>query len=230
MRKIKLIEVLFFLIPFSMTILCGILTTKLLFGWFSLGDFRGFVLIVGAVIFIFIYALIFYRLFLLVMPLKEGEIEEDSRDEFIYHVYLLFYLIFFNSIIRSGFFPVPLMRLVYIALGARLGPNTYSAGYANAPNFIEVGADTIIGQDAALGPRLIEGKRLAHYMIRIGNNVTIGAHAVILCDVTIGDNAIVAANALVLKGARIGPNEIWGGVPARLLRRRVSEKESVAEV
>ncbi len=174
MRKIKLLEVFFFLIPFFLIILFGIFTTRLLLGRLPLGDFRGVVLVAGAIIFIFIYALILYRLFLLAMPLKEGEIEENSRDEFVYHVYLLFYLIFFNSIIRSGFFPVPLMRLVYIALGARLGPNTYSAGYANAPNFIEVGANTIIGQDAALGPRLIEGKRLAHYMIRIGNNVTIG--------------------------------------------------------
>ena len=130
----------------------------------------------GAIIFIFIYALILYRLFLLAMPLKEGEIEENSRDEFVYHVYLLFYLIFFNSIIRSGFFPVPLMRLVYIALGARLGPNTYSAGYANAPNFIEV-----------------------------------------------------SANALVLKGTRIGPGEVWGGVPARLLRRGTVRKGPVVE-
>lgn len=230
MRKIKLIEVLFFLVPFSLIILFSILTTKLLFGRLPLGDFRGIVLVAGTVIFIYMYALAFCRFFLLIMPLKEGEIEENSRDEFVYHVYLLFYLIFFNSIIRSGFFPVPLMRLVYIALGARLGPNTYSAGYANAPNFIEVGANTIIGQDAALGPRLIEGKRLAHYKIRIGNNVTIGAHAVILCDVTIGDNAIVAANALVLKGTRIGPGEVWGGVPARLLRRRTNQNDPVDEI
>jgi acetyltransferase-like isoleucine patch superfamily enzyme len=186
--------------------------------------------VAGGIILIYFYAFVFYRLFLLIMPLKEGEIEENSRDEFVYHVYLLFYLIFFNSIIRSGFFPVPLMRVVYIVLGARLGPNTYSSGYANAPNFIDVGANTIIGQDAALGPRLIEGKRLAHYMIRIGNNVTIGAHAVILCDVTIGDNAIVAANALVLKGTRIGPGEVWGGVPARLLRRNIAEPEQLDQV
>jgi len=62
------------------------------------------------------------------MPFGTGEIEAGSREEFSYHVYLLFYLILFYPIMRSGFMPVPLMRLVYQALGARLGSNTYSSG------------------------------------------------------------------------------------------------------
>ncbi len=66
---------------------------------------------------------------------------------------------------------------------------------------------------------MIEGSRLAHYPVRIGNNVTIGAHAVVLSDVTIGDDAIVATGAVVKKGTRIGPGEVWGGVPATLLDR-----------
>ncbi len=50
-----------------------------------------------------------------------------------------------------------------------------------------------------------------------------------LGDVAIGDNAMVAANALVLKGTRIGPGEVWGGVPARLLRRGTVRKGPVVE-
>ncbi|MDB5753740.1 MAG: putative glycan acetyltransferase, partial [Massilia sp.] len=50
------------------------------------------------------------------------------------------------------------------------------------------------------------------------NNVTIGAHSVILSGVTIGDNAIVAANSLVSKGTQINSDEVWGGSPARHLR------------
>jgi acetyltransferase-like isoleucine patch superfamily enzyme len=82
---------------------------------------------------------------------------------------------------------------------------------------VEIGSNCIVGQFALLVPHVIEGRRLAHYPIRIGNNVTIGAHAVVLSDVTIGNNAIVATGAIVRKGTRIADGEIWGGVPARAL-------------
>ncbi len=117
------------------------------------------------------------------------------------------------------------MRLVYQALGARLGKNTYSSGIILDPKFVELGDDCIVGQFALIVPHVIEGTRLAHYPIHIGNNVTIGAHAVILSDVRIGDNAIVATGAVVKKGTRIGSGEVWGGVPASL-RRLLDSGES----
>ena len=56
--------------------------------------------------------------------------------------------------------------------------------------------------------------------MRIGNDVTIGAHAVVMPDVEIGDGAIVSVGAVVTKGTRIGCAEIWGGVPAQRIARR----------
>ena len=49
--------------------------------------------------------------------------------------------------------------------------------------------------------------------VRIGNNVWIGAHAVILMGVSIGDNAIIAAGAVVTKDVPAG--HTVKGVPAR---------------
>ena len=54
--------------------------------------------------------------------------------------------------------------------------------------------------------------------IRIGNDVWIGAHAVILSGVTIGDGAVVAAGAVVHQD--VMPYAIVGGVPARVLGER----------
>ena len=51
----------------------------------------------------------------------------------------------------------------------------------------------------------------------IEDNVFIGAHTTILKGVTIGKNSIVGACSLVTKS--IPQNEIWGGNPARFLRR-----------
>jgi acetyltransferase-like isoleucine patch superfamily enzyme len=56
--------------------------------------------------------------------------------------------------------------------------------------------------------------------IRIGNDVWIGAHAIVLPGVTIGDGAVVAAGSIVNRD--VPPYEIVGGVPARMLRVRDS--------
>jgi acetyltransferase-like isoleucine patch superfamily enzyme len=111
------------------------------------------------------------------------------------------------------------MRVFYQVLGARLGDNTYSQGILHDPPFVEIGHDSVVGQGALLIPHVIEGERLAHFPIRIGNHVTIGANAAVLSDVEIGDHAIVATGSVVKKGSRIGPHEVWGGVPARLIKR-----------
>jgi acetyltransferase-like isoleucine patch superfamily enzyme len=108
--------------------------------------------------------------------------------------------------------------LIYLALGAKLGRNTYTAGIICDPIFVTVGDNTILGQDSILAPHAIEGEKLGHHPIHIGNNVTVGGRVVILNDVTIGDGAIVGVGAVVTKGTRIGPREVWGGVPARLIR------------
>ena len=40
-----------------------------------------------------------------------------------------------------------------------------------------------------------------------------------LDDSHIGDGAIIAAGALVLKNTQIGPGELWGGVPAKFIKK-----------
>ena len=53
--------------------------------------------------------------------------------------------------------------------------------------------------------------------IHIGNCVFIGARSIICKGVTIGDKSIIAAGSVVVKS--IPPNEIWGGNPARFIRK-----------
>ena len=225
MRKISFGQILFFQVLLLTAIALGVLTTWFVLGGLPPGDFRGVTLTVGAVIFIYLYAFLIYRLFLRVMPLHEGNISEGSREEFTAQVNILFYLLLFNSLIRTHFIPVPLMRLVYLALGARLGENTYSAGTILDPPLTVIGDNSIIGHDAVLFSHAIEGRNFSLNAIRIGSNVTVGATAVIMSDVVIGDGAIVSAGAIVKKGTRIGSGEVWGGVPARMLKSAATEPE-----
>ena len=66
--------------------------------------------------------------------------------------------------------------------------------------------------------------------VTIGHNATvhactvrhgalIGMGATVLDNADIGAGAIVAAGALVLQGTKIGEHEIWGGVPAKFLKK-----------
>lgn len=56
--------------------------------------------------------------------------------------------------------------------------------------------------------------------IHVGHHCWIGTGATILQGVNIGDGAVVAAGAVVTKD--IPPYEIWGGIPAKCIRRRTS--------
>ncbi len=58
--------------------------------------------------------------------------------------------------------------------------------------------------------------------IVIGNDVWIGFEAIIMAGVTIGDGAVIGARALVTKD--IPPYTIVGGVPAKPIKKRFSEK------
>lgn len=57
--------------------------------------------------------------------------------------------------------------------------------------------------------------------ILIGNNVWIGARSIILQSVKIHNGAIIAAGSLVNKD--VGENEIFGGIPAKFIKKRIIE-------
>lgn len=95
----------------------------------------------------------------------------------------------------------------------------------------EIGKNTMIDMGAVLGGRAIVGENshiganavLAGVIepasadpVRIGNNVTVGANAVVLEGVQVGDNAVVGAGAVVTKD--VAANEVVVGVPAKVIK------------
>ena len=227
MREIKPGQIAFFLLLLALILLLGIGSTSFFLGALPLGDFRGVTLVMAGAVLIYLYAFAVYRIFLFFMPLTVGVVAGGSRAEFVVNVYFLFYLLLFNSLIRTHFIPVPLLRLVYLALGARLGSNTFSAGVILDPPLTRIGKNSIIGHDAVLFSHVIEGNKLELKFIQIGDNVTIGATAIVMPGVSIGDGAIVSAGAIVRKDTCIGEGEVWGGIPARLLKKAVSSPDDM---
>lgn len=112
-----------------------------------------------------------------------------------------------------------------LTLGDRVycGRNVYLGSYYP----ISIGQDSLIGAYSYL----ISGNhrfkdiqipiRLQGYQgapIKIGGDVWIGCHVVILPGVTIGDGAVIAAGAVVNKD--VPAYEVWGGIPARKISTR----------
>lgn len=60
--------------------------------------------------------------------------------------------------------------------------------------------------------------------IIIGNDVWIGEFCTIMGGVTIGDGAVIGTKSVVTKD--VPPYTIWGGVPAKFIKRRFSQADA----
>ncbi|WP_353220980.1 acyltransferase [Salinisphaera sp. S4-8] len=129
-----------------------------------------------------------------------------------------------DVIIKSGAHLCPCNKDAYISVGKRTSIGFYTFMYASLA--IEVGADCMIAPFAYLVDsdhgiakgEVMNRQKNVPRSIRIGNDVWIGAHAVVLSGVSIGDGAIVAAGSVVR--GDVPSNAIVGGVPAKILGER----------
>ena len=64
---------------------------------------------------------------------------------------------------------------------------------------VNIGGNCTILQGVTLGVRNVNAEQGSHVFPKIGNEVTIGAGAIILGGIVVGDNAVVGATALVIK-------------------------------
>lgn len=119
--------------------------------------------------------------------------------------------VWFNAVIRGDVNWIKMGNRCNVQDGACLH-TTYKTGP------LEIEDDVTIGHLAMV------------HACKIHSGALIGMNATLLDHCEIGKGAIVAAGALVLKGTKIGDHEIWGGVPAKFLKKTDSNQaESFAE-
>lgn len=180
-------------------------------------EYRAILVVLGAGFGFAVLNLALLRPLLSLFPIPIGDIEPGSVAERNYHIYLVYIFMIVQPLTQSRLLPVPLTGLVARIMGATVGENTYTGGAILDPHFVTIGRSTLLGNASLLVPHALEGDRISHFPIRIGHNVTIGAHTIIMSGVDIGDGVIVAMNSVVTKGTKIADGEIWGGTPARRL-------------
>jgi len=129
-----------------------------------------------------------------------------------------------DVVIKSGAHLCPCRPEARISVGARTTIGFHSFLYAS--QLIEIGDDCMIAPfvyivDSDHGTSRENRMNLqAHRTkpIKIGDDVWVGAHAVILAGTSIGNGAVVAAGAVVR--GEVAPGSVVGGVPASFLRER----------
>ena len=109
------------------------------------------------------------------------------------------------------------------AHGFQAGKNFhYNSGFpidSNFPWLISVGDNVTVATGVKLlahdASTALVGTHTKIGIVRIGNNVFIGANSIVLCNTRIGDNVIVGAGSVVTQD--IPSNSVYAGNPARFV-------------
>ena len=101
-----------------------------------------------------------------------------------------------------------------ISYQAQIGPGLTVAHYG----YIIVTSSTTLGSNCSLRPGVVFGKKLTEHTSGaiVGDMVEFGVGAKIVGNVKIGNNVIVGANAVITKD--VPDNSVVAGVPAKIVR------------
>ncbi len=93
----------------------------------------------------------------------------------------------------------------------KIGKNTNIQD--NAVVHVDYNEPTVIGENVTVGHMAVV------HAAKVGNNVIVGIHAVVLNGVEIGDGSVIGAGAVVTPGTRIPPKSLVLGIPGKIVRQ-----------
>ncbi|GIJ97696.1 serine acetyltransferase [Capnocytophaga stomatis] len=114
------------------------------------------------------------------------------------------------------------IRVVYsceLPIGLKIGKRVR---FEHSGLGVVIHKDAIIGDNTTILQNVTIGGRNSHHAPNIGRNVYIGCGACILGGVKIGDNVMIGANAVVIKD--IPDNAVVVGIPGKVIKM-IDEKQ-----
>jgi len=88
--------------------------------------------------------------------------------------------------------------------------------YINSHFGVEIDDNVQIGSHCAIYSHSTIDSKKGNVILK--KNCKIGTHSTIMPNVTVGENSTVAAYSFVTKN--IPKNQIWGGIPAKLIKKK----------
>lgn len=131
--------------------------------------------------------------------------------------------IWFNAVVRGDVARIILGNRVNVQDGSCIHVTNFGGKDRPSEDFIN-GNDTYLEDDVTVG------HNATLHACHIRRGALIGMGATVLDKAVIGEGAVIAAGALVLGGTQVGDHEIWGGVPAKFIKKtRPNQAESFAQ-
>lgn len=131
--------------------------------------------------------------------------------------------IWFGAILRGDVARITLGNRCNVQDGSCIHVTNFNGQARPSEDFIN-GHDTLLEDDVTVG------HNATLHACHIKKGALIGMASTVLDNAVIGEGAVVAAGALVLGGTQVGDHEIWGGVPAKFIKKtRPDQAESFAK-
>lgn len=113
-----------------------------------------------------------------------------------------------------------LRNMYYRFLGMKIGENTLVGGVIKDPCLTEFGDNVTMGEYAIVYAHIHNYEKgiITMDKVKVGNNVVIGAGAIIMPGVVIEDDVSIAAGAVVTKNQVLKKGRVYGGVPAKEIK------------
>lgn len=195
--------------------LCSALFSSLI----SKPFFGAYYVIADGLFFVFMFGVacgILVKLLLRIYPFVPGSYAMDSVEFSRWKLFMI--LSEFGRKALGPFSVVFARPLIERLFGARIGKNTAIAGKLIDGHMIELADEAIVGEDSIVSAHYIINGKLTLRPVRIGKGATVGGGAIVACS-NVGDGSSVIAASFVSPGTEIPGGELWGGFPARRIRR-----------
>jgi hypothetical protein len=134
--------------------------------------------------------------------------------------WLLSLVIYLPTAVVLDFFHFYPLKTLHVRLfGGKVGKNVVMGGLVLDPSLLEVGNNTVIGGFSTILGHAVEQGKIFFGKVTIGKNCGVGVRATILPGSKLEEGSMLGAHSLLPKNIKIPANEIYGGVPARRLRK-----------